>query len=107
MSGRNSESLCGIDVSPHSCLHWVCPTAHERKWRKKAKKKKERERREENREKKKLTPTPKLKITLGRKGTKIKQRKKREKKNQVRNSVSYFFLQTDAIGQLICQSEHN
>lgn len=68
--------------------------------------KKEREWREENREKKKLTPTPKLKITLGRKGTKIKQRKKR-KKNQVRNSVSYFFLQTDAIGQLICQSEHN
>lgn len=105
MSGRNSESLCGIDVSPHSCLHWVCPTAHERKWRKKAKKK-ERERREENREKKKLTTTPKLKITHWG-GKEPKSNKERKEKKQVRNSVSYFFLQTDAIGQLICQSEHN
>lgn len=65
MSGCNSESLSSIDISPHSCLRWACPAAHERENEGREQRVGGREKREEEREieKKKLTPTPKLKIT--------------------------------------------
>lgn len=39
VSGCNSESLSSIDISPHSCLRWACPAAHEREEKKNGEKK--------------------------------------------------------------------